>query len=171
MVLCFVYTDVIARVCEKVEHSIGFVYGPCIRVHGRVQAVFTAVAVYTACTLLLQSCTWLCTRPVYTRERAMYTCARLCTYTARVEGRLCTWLVHTVRPLTRPFTGSVHGRYQAVYGPCRRPCTRPCTSRARTVSTAMYTTMPTAVNGPCTGRVHGRVHDTAMYGPCALNNN
>jgi len=36
-------TDVITTVCEKVVNSIGFVYRPCIRVHGRVHGRVWAV--------------------------------------------------------------------------------------------------------------------------------
>jgi len=53
-----VFTNVITTVCEKVANSVGFVYGPCIRLHERVHGRYTAVntgrvygqytAVYTA---------------------------------------------------------------------------------------------------------------------------
>jgi len=44
------FTDVITTVCEKVANSIGFVYGPCIRVHNRVHGRVhdPYMAVYTA---------------------------------------------------------------------------------------------------------------------------
>jgi len=139
MVLCFVYTDVIARVCEKVEHSIVshtgrvYVYTAVYKPYSRPCTAVTR-AVHTACTRRLRWCTWLCTPPVHSRERAMYTCARLCTYTAYVDDRLCTWLVYTARPCrlcTRPFTDRVQAVYMAVY------TTWPCVhDRVHTVYTA-----------------------------------
>jgi len=140
-------TDVITRVYEKVANSVGYVYGPCIRVHDRVQAVLTAK--YTACTRpSTRSCTWLCTRAVSmtmygpcTRVNHVYTSMD----TARAHRpctRPCTWL--STRPSTRPYTrlctravsialyglctrvhhpvhGSVRATYKAVYGPCTQP--------------------------------------------------
>ena len=68
------FRDVITRVREKVANCIGFAYGPCIRVHGRAQAVFTTVngprtyGPYTAMNVVV----YTCTRPVHDRYTVVY---------------------------------------------------------------------------------------------------
>jgi len=104
--------DVIKRVCEKVPNSIGFLYGPRIRVrpctsrvHGRVRAVYTVV-------------TTSCTRAVYRLYMAVYTavyktCSPPCT--GRVHGH-CSTL----------YTGRVHGLHMAVYTVVYTGCVPGC---------------------------------------------
>jgi len=138
-------------VCEKVANSTGFVYGPRIRVHGRVQAVFTAVCGHSTRAV----------RAVYT---AQYTGVYTAVYTGRVSGRIRA--VYTgrhghldgrvcIRPLHMAvyLYGRVHGLYTAVYTVVYT-CTWPLHGRvhgpSRPVYTAVYTTVYTAVYGPCT---------------------
>jgi len=151
------FTDVVTAVCEKVANSIGFVYWPCIRVHGRVHAVnytvaYTGRVVYT--TARTRPCIYgpytVYTGHVHGHVRAVYTCRptqpvytavyvySLPMYTSRAHGR-----VHD----------HVHGLYTAVYMVVYvhvyTARTRPCT---RAVFTAVYTIVYTngRVRGPYT---------------------
>jgi len=128
-------------------NTIGFVYAPCIRVHGHCTTVCTSqyTAVYTVVYTAMYTgrnhgCVWA----VYTHTRP-YT-GRVHVYTARAHGFVHTALYTVVSKSTRP----VHGRF---------------TGRVH-----VYTTLYTAIR---TGHVHGgRVHDrvwtvyTAATRPC-----
>ena len=123
---------------EKHANSIGFVYRPCIRVHGRIRGP------------------WLCTRAMYTCTRPFTSpCTRavsMAVYGPCTRTRPCTG-----RPCVRPCTHSsacmppvytacpcrVHGRLHDVY-----------TGRVGAMYTyaTVYMAVYTVVYGPCTGR-------------------
>ena len=161
MVINFVYGC--NHKSEKHANSIGFVYGPGIRVHGRVhdqvhgRTVRGRVHVHTGpCTRVHDRlhrrvhgpCLWPCTgrAHVHDRVQAVRTdvygthgrlCTRPCMYAARLHGMSV--------PSTRASTGRVHG-------PCRghvhvRDCVQ---GRIHGSLRAVYT----AVTTPCTGRLH-----------------
>jgi len=133
------FTDVITTVCEKVENSIGFVYGPCMRCTSRVHGPCTRPCrVYTART---QPSTRPRTRPIHDRTRRP--CIRL-----YVHGPY-TGVHGSYMAVTRPYTGreGCTTMYTAVYKPCTWSCTRVY---------GPYMTVDTA-------RVHNRVHGTAVY--------
>ena len=184
---CFVlFTDVITTVCEKVQNSVGFVYGPCRRAHdrvlGHVQAVYTAVyrpstrTVYTA-VKIRQDKIHGCIRAMYTTVRRPCTCVHdridgrvhwPCMYRARVHDRV-QYTART-RPCTRPIQCRVHGLYTAVYGVHGRV-------QVYTNRTWLWTRpiVHSRVHDRVHGRysavyVHGRVHTRPCTRPCTVNN-
>jgi len=153
------FTDVITTTVN----SVGIVYEPCIRVHGRlhgrytalyvgtghVQAVYTAVytAAYTGRVHMIDG--GPCTR-VHDRVDAVY---RLCTVTAVYTARTRSRSGRVTYTCTRGRACMRHV-YMAVYGGRPWPCTRPLRyMHGRELNSR--------VHGPCTGRVHGtaRVHN------------
>jgi len=111
------FTNAITRVSEKVANSIGFVYGPCIRVHDRVQAVF--MGVYRPST---RPSTRLYTA-VYT---VVYKTVPGAVYMARTRPCIRSCHLYTACEHSR-----VHGRLQSVYTAVSR-CTRPWTRAINT---------------------------------------
>jgi len=139
-----------------------------MRVHGRVQAVYTAVCVYGPCRCRVHGpAAYTAMYTVVSRVHATYTAViRPCT--CRVHGRIRAMNTAVYKPCTRsrPCTSRVHGR---VHVNTTRVHSRVC-DRVQVVYTALYTdrvqvftarspfTAVTAVNGHERVRVHCREH-------------